>query len=194
MYLGRHASLAMSSATITLFGTPDTLERLSVRVLVHGIQNVVGDGDSDANEEDFFCLGSNHRHNFDGVKNMNARMVDSERYSTKNEVRKWLENNILSNNNVRLVSSSVIERGKVKQRLHCRQLLWRGAQAEVAAGCLDTMFSLLLGPGLRELDIATEAGAGHTLGDTVPTVNSANMLRVIILELEMKAIRRFRVS
>ena len=73
-------------------------------------------------------------------------------------------------------------------------MLWRSAQAEVAAGCLDSMFSLLLGPGLRELDIATEAGAGHTLGDTVPTVNSANMLRVIILELEMKAIRRFRVS
>ena len=61
-------------------------------------------------------------------------------------------------------------------------MLWRVAQAEVAAGCLDSMFSLLLGPGLTDLDLATEAGAGHTLGvgDTVPTVNSANMLRVII--------------
>ena len=111
LYLGRHASLAMSSAIITLFGTPETLEKLSVRVLVHGIQNVVEDRDSDANDEDFFRLDSNHHHNFDGVKNMNARMVDSERYSTINEVRKWLENNILSNNNVRLVSSSVIEGG-----------------------------------------------------------------------------------
>ena len=93
--------------------------------------------------------------------------------SRREQVRNWIDNNILSNNNV-------------------RQLLWDEAQAdsweEVEDLCL-----VLLSPGLRTLEIVTDGGVGRagTAGNlydrlTLPQETEWRIRRRSINILEVK--------
>lgn len=69
-----------------------------------------------------------------------AAYKKEDKYSRREQVRNWIENNILSNNNV-------------------RQLLWDEAQTDADSWDeVDDLCLVLLSSGLRTLEIVTDGG------------------------------------